>query len=83
MLEPFEILWISVKIAVSPYLITPGGHSLFNCNKLIVSGDAATAANVLAHEPLFQLAFAADLIATASYAVVTLVLYKMFKTGQR
>lgn len=84
MMRPFEetSLDFSAKIGGVAYLITllAGPLAVLVRNKLIVSGDAAaTAANVLAHEPLFRLAFSADLIATASYVVVTLVLYKMFK----
>jgi len=84
MLEPFEhtSLDFSAKIGGVAYLITllAGPFAVLVRNKLIVFGDAAaTAANVLAHEPLFRLAWAADLIATASYVVVTLILYKMFK----
>jgi len=84
MLEPFEetSLDFSAKIGGVAYLITllAGPFAVLVRHKLIVFGDAAaTAANVLAHEPLFRLAWAADLIATASYVVVTLILYKMFK----
>jgi hypothetical protein len=41
---------------------------IFVRNRLVVSDDAAaTATNILAHEPLWRLGFAADIIAFASY----------------
>jgi hypothetical protein len=53
-------------------------------NQLIVSGDAAaTATNILAHEALFRLGFAADLIAFASYIALTALLYDLFKPVNR
>jgi len=61
-----------------------GGFALFIGGRLVVSGDAAaTATNILAHEPLFRLGFAADLIATACYIAVTLLLYYIFKPVDR
>ena len=46
---------------------------------LIVSGDAAATANILAHQPLFRLGFATGLIATACYIAVTALFYDLFK----
>ncbi len=52
--------------------------------KLIVSGDAAaTATNILAHEALFHLGFAALLINVACYIAVTLLFYDLFKPVNR
>jgi hypothetical protein len=52
--------------------------------KLVVYGDAAaTAHNILAHEPLYRLGFAADLIAAVCYITVTLLLYDLFKPVNR
>jgi hypothetical protein len=49
-------------------------------NRLVVSDDAAaTANNIMAHEPLFRLGFAADIIAFASYIALTALLYELFK----
>lgn len=53
-------------------------------NRLVVSDDAsATATNILAHESLFRLGFAADLIAFASYIALTALLYELFKPVNR
>jgi hypothetical protein len=52
--------------------------------RLIVPGEAATtAANVMGHESLYRLAFVASLIATASYLVVTVCIYALFKPVNR
>ena len=51
---------------------------------LVVSGDAAaTANNILAHQPLFRLGLATDLIATACYIAVTALFYDLFKPVNR
>ncbi|MBZ5723107.1 MAG: DUF4386 domain-containing protein [Acidobacteriia bacterium] len=51
---------------------------------LVVNGDAvATTTNILAHEPLFRLGFAADLLAIACYIAVTVLLYDLFKPVNR
>ena len=51
---------------------------------LIVHNDAAaTAHNILASEQLYRLGFVAILIATASYAGVTAILYGLFKPVSR
>ncbi len=51
---------------------------------LIVSGDAAaTANNILAHESLFRVGFAINLIATALYIAVTALFYELFKPVNR
>jgi len=50
----------------------------------ILPGDAAaTAANVMTHEPLLRLGVAANLFATACYAGVTVVFYALFKVVNR
>jgi hypothetical protein len=47
---------------------------------LIVSGNAtATAANIMAHESLWRIGFAADLIMVVCYVAVTLVLYVLLR----
>src|SRR2546427_10532303 len=57
---------------------------VFVRNRLVVSDDAAvTATNIMAHEPLFRLGFAADIIAFASYIALTALLYELFKPVNR
>jgi hypothetical protein len=47
---------------------------------MVVDGDAAaTANNLLAHQPLFRLGLATGLIATACYIAVTALFYDLFK----
>ncbi|HSP14752.1 MAG TPA: DUF4386 domain-containing protein [Thermoanaerobaculia bacterium] len=49
--------------------------------KLVVPADpTATATNILAHEPLFRMLFAADLISASCYVAVTLLFHEMFKS---
>lgn len=51
---------------------------------VVVSNDAAaTARNILASELLYRLGFVADLIASASYVVVTAILYDLLKPVSR
>jgi hypothetical protein len=58
--------------------------SEFFMRGLVVSGDAAaTANNILAHQPLFRLGLATGLIATACYVAVTALFYDLFKHVNR
>ena len=51
---------------------------------LVVNGDAAaTAHNILTHETLYRLAFAADLIMVPCYIAVTALYYHLFKPVNR
>jgi hypothetical protein len=60
--------------------ILTGGAAAFVRWRLVVPGDAmATATNILAHEPLFRMLLAADLISASCYVAVTLLFYEMFK----
>jgi len=53
-------------------------------DKLIVHGDAAaTANNIVAHETLFRLGIAGELIGQAGFIFVALVLYDLFKGVNR
>jgi uncharacterized protein DUF4386 len=53
-------------------------------NRLVVSDDAAaTATNILAHEPLWWWGFAGDIIAFASYIALTALLYELLKPVSR
>jgi len=77
---------IKAKIAGVFYLLNfvTGGIALFAQRGLFVSGDAAaTATNIVAHEPLFQLGVAAYLINVACYIVVTLLFYDLFTRTNR
>ena len=69
------------------YLITIVARMLveiFVRNRLVVSDDAAaTAINILAHEPLFRWGFAGDIISFASYIALTALLYELFKPLSR
>src|SRR6266540_4379122 len=70
------------KIAGVLYLLTilTGAIALFVDRSLVVSGNAAaTATNILAHELLFRLGFASDVIAALCYIAVTALLYHLFK----
>jgi hypothetical protein len=56
------------------------GPGMIALGKIYVAGDAAkTAANLVTHETLFGVGFAGNLIATASYIVVTALFYQLFK----
>jgi hypothetical protein len=68
------------------YLLTflTGGFALIAGRGLVVSGDAAaTAAHILAHESSFWVGFAADLLVTGCYIVVTALFYELFKPVNR
>ena len=57
---------------------------IFVRNRLVVSDDAAaTATNILAHEALWRLGFAADIVAFASYIALTAFLYELFRPVNR
>ena len=60
--------------------VAMSGLAAFARRGLIVSGEAATTAtNILAHEPMFRLGYAADLLAIASYLAVTALMYGLLK----
>lgn len=53
---------------------------VFVRGSLIVHGDApATAARIMAAEPLFRIGFAADLVGDMAYTGVTILLYELLK----
>jgi hypothetical protein len=66
-------------------LVIVGGLGSFVAgDRLVVRGDAAaTAANVLAHEPLLRSSYVVHLLATACYVVVTALFYDLFKPVSR
>src|SRR5438045_2833437 len=52
--------------------------------KFVVLGDAATTAtNIMANETLYRLSFAANIIASACYLTVTLLIYVLLKPVNR
>jgi hypothetical protein len=74
------------RIAGVFYLLTflTGGLGLFVGGRLVVPGDAAaTATNILAHEPWLRLDFAADVLVVAWYIAVTALFYGLFKPVSR
>lgn len=65
-------------------VIVAGGFAFFTGSALIVRGDAAgTATNIMASERLYRLGFAANLMAGACYAGVTVLLYDLLKPVSR
>jgi tetratricopeptide (TPR) repeat protein len=84
MTQPFEQTSprFRVNIAIVLFLATvlTGGAAAFVRWRLVVPGDAiSTATNILAHEPLFQMLLAADLISITCYLAMTLLFYQLFK----
>jgi len=59
------------------------GDSLAGRARLVPGDAAATAASVIARAPLLRLGVAANLLATACYAAVTVLFYAMFKVVNR
>ncbi len=60
------------------------GPALYAIRKFVVLGDAAqTATNIVAHKTLFQLGFAGNLVAIATYVGVTALFYQLFKPVNR
>jgi len=77
---------LKARIAGVFYLLMflPGGLAAFARRGLVVNGDAvATVTNILAHEPLFLLSFAAEILMVAWYIVVTALFYELFKPVNR
>jgi hypothetical protein len=61
-----------------------GGIATLARRGLIVGGNATgTAANILAHQSMYVLAFAGDALVVASYLVVTALFYRMLKPVSR
>jgi Domain of unknown function (DUF4386) len=64
--------------------LTSSGGQVFIPGSLVVAGNATTtAANILAHEPLFWLGFASSLIAVAFHLAWAFLFYDLFKPVNR
>ena len=65
------------------YFITTISAVLFTKGLVVADDAAATASNILAHEPIFRLGFAVGLIANAWYIALTALFYDLFKPVNR
>ena len=78
---------LKARIAGVLYLITGWAYSFADGSvrgKLVAVDDAAaTAHNILTHETLYRLGFAAELISAVGYIVFTLLLFELFKPVSR
>src|SRR3954470_6695086 len=77
---------IKARIAGFFWLMTvlTGMAAFMIGGRLIVSGNAAaTAANITANPTLYRLSFAANLVATLCYLIVTVLIYALFKPVNR
>jgi Domain of unknown function (DUF4386) len=78
---------LKARVAGVTYLICGMAYSFARNDvrgKLVVDGDAAaTAQNILAHESLYRLGFAAEIISAVCYVAVAVLLYDMFKPVSR
>jgi Domain of unknown function (DUF4386) len=76
-----------LKARIAGGLYLSGFANLFAVavlGSLVVNGDAAaTAHNILAHETLYRLAFAADLITVPCYIAVSALFYHLFQPVSR
>jgi hypothetical protein len=60
--------------------LTSGVAAAFVRSRFVIFEDAtATAMNIVAHEPLFRLVSAADLISAGCYIAVTLLFFRIFR----
>jgi hypothetical protein len=78
---------LNARIAGVFYLVTILTRmfvEIFVRNRLVVSDNAAaTANNIVAHEQLWRLGFATDIIAFASYIALAALLYELLKPVNR
>ena len=84
MMEPFAETSprFRAHIAIVLFLTTilMGGAAAFVRWRLVVPGDAiSTATNILAHERLFQMLLAVDLISVACCVATTMLFYELFE----
>lgn len=77
---------LNARIAGLLYLfvVTASSFALATVSELMVRGDpAATAANILAAEPMYRLAIAATLLSAIAYTAVVALLYALFRPVNR
>ncbi|HEX3067242.1 MAG TPA: DUF4386 domain-containing protein [Thermoanaerobaculia bacterium] len=77
---------LKARIAGLCYLLMlpTGGLAMYVRARYVIKGDAATtAANMMAHEPMFRLAFAGDLLVVAIYILFTALMYDLMKPVSR
>jgi hypothetical protein len=78
---------IKARLAGLCYLICGTAYTFADGSvrgKLVVAGDAAaTARNILAHQALYRLGFAAELVSVVAYLAVTLLLYDLLNPVSR
>lgn len=73
---------LNARIAALLYLfvVAAGAFALMAISSLNVRGDAAaTAANVVASEPIYRIALTANLTAGAAYVAVVAIFYELFR----
>lgn len=65
-------------------MLPTGGLAMFVRGRYVIKGDAAaTAANIVAHETWFRLAFAGDLLVIPIYIVFTALMYDLMRPVSR
>jgi hypothetical protein len=77
---------LKARIAGLLYLVTigTGMAGVLVSSALVVRGDAgATAANLIASEPLYRLSFVGEFIGTAAYVAITALLYELLAPVSR
>jgi hypothetical protein len=64
-------------------IVTAAIAVLVDCRLVVLSDAAATAANIVAHQPLFRLGFLSDIVSGASYLAAAVLLYSLFRDVNR
>ena len=75
--SPLRIARVAAVCYVGTILLAP--LALFVRGRLVGADAAATAANIMSHQSLFFLSFAADLLATACYVAVIGLFYILLR----
>jgi hypothetical protein len=72
---------LQAQMAGALYALTVAGAvvaSVVDRCLVVLSDPATTAANIIAHQPLFRLGFLSDLVSSVSYLAVAALLYSFF-----